>query len=55
MQSALPDVVAVAQVALEGAISKGLAEASLSRGHLPQVARAPARTRTPGGDAVTHM
>lgn len=35
-QNAVPHILAVVQVALEGSITKGLAEASLSRGHLPQ-------------------
>ena len=37
LQNALPDVLCVAQVALEGAISKQAALASLSHGTLPQV------------------
>ena len=36
-QNALPDVLAVVQVALEGAISKRSAQASLAAGQLPQV------------------
>lgn len=35
MQNALPDVLAVVQVALEGAISKAAAMTSLARGQLP--------------------
>ncbi len=37
VQNALPDILCVAQVALEGAISKQAALASLSHGTLPQV------------------
>lgn len=37
MQNALPDVLAVIQVALEGSISKRSAQASLAAGQLPQV------------------
>jgi tRNA(Met) C34 N-acetyltransferase TmcA len=36
VQNALPDVLAVAQVALEGAISAKAATTSLARGELPQ-------------------
>ena len=37
MQNALPDILAVVQVALEGAISSANAQAALARGNLPQV------------------
>lgn len=37
LQNALPDVLAVVQVALEGAISKRSVQASLAAGQLPQV------------------
>ncbi len=37
MQNALPDVLAVVQVALEGAISRRSVQASLAAGQLPQV------------------
>ena len=39
VQNALPDVLAVVQVALEGAVSKAGAAAALGRGQLPQVRR----------------
>ena len=38
-QNALPDVLCVVQVALEGAISRKSAQASLAAGQLPQVRR----------------
>ena len=37
MQNALPDVLCVVQVALEGAVSKKAALNSLAQGNLPQV------------------
>ena len=37
MQNAMPDVLCVVQVALEGAISKKAALNSLAQGNLPQV------------------
>lgn len=37
VQNALPDILAVVQVALEGAISSANAQAALARGNLPQV------------------
>lgn len=37
LQNAMPDVLAVVQVALEGAISSANAQAALARGNLPQV------------------
>lgn len=37
LQNALPDVLCVVQVALEGAISKKAALNSLAQGNLPQV------------------
>lgn len=36
-QNVMPDVLAVVQVALEGAISRQAAQASLAHGNLPQV------------------
>jgi GNAT acetyltransferase 2 len=40
VQNALPDILAVVQVALEGAISSASAQAALARGNLPQVSTA---------------
>ena len=46
VQNALPDILAVVQVALEGAISSANAQAALARGNLPQVS-APALLSSP--------
>lgn len=48
-QNALPDVLAVVQVALEGTISKRSAQASLAAGQLPQVRGAPRGRRARRG------
>ena len=46
MQNALPDVLCVVQVALEGAVSKKAALNSLAQGNLPQVCSSPCHSNS---------
>ena len=47
LQNALPDVLCVVQVALEGAVSKKAALNSLAQGNLPQVSPCPLPVSVP--------